>query len=310
MGNKDDKSVIHDWLDRLEKIIEEEARLAGLFQHSTLIGTAREFIIQNILKRCLPPVIHYGSGKIFDSNGNYSKQIDLVIFDSRFPCLEINNGAGLYPIEGVIATVEIKSTITKGAIKDALNNQSSVQDLTPKFINSTSIIKSIRAIIDKGVAKDIAEREVAYSFCPSTYIFSFNSKIRKKALANSIYDWCIDNQIPEVCNGICVKLPRIILAGNTLAMLSDGFQSINPGEDVIEEWKRTEGKDDYKHVVGVWDVVRRFGWFAQHLIFDVCNRIGLGHAGIKIDYEVQQYLIQGNYFKKEMERKTARYCLF
>ena len=164
--------------------------------------------------------------------------------------------------------------------------------------------------MDKGFSKDLAEREVAYSLCPSTYIFSFNTKIKKKALAGSIVDWCEENHIPEVCNGLCIKLPRIIVAGKTLAILRDGFQSINPGEDVIEDWKKSEGKKNYKHVVGVWDVGRRFGWFAQHLIFDVCNRIGLRHAGINIDYGVQQYLVQGNYFKNEMEGKNARYCFF
>jgi len=313
MENTDKKLIIHDWLDSLGKSLEKEAELAGLLEHPTMIGTAREFIIQNILKRCLPPIIHYGSGKIFDSDGGYSKQIDLIIFDPRFPCLEITKGSGLYPIEGVIATIEIKSTITRSEIWKALDNQMSVLERSPKIIDPDRGKRNsaIQNIIKKGMPERRAEREVSYKYWPSTYVFSFNTKLKKQALSDKLDKWCKANFIPESQDGICLKFPRIIVAGKTIALLSDGFISIDPGKDVVAQWKKSENKEEYKHLIGVWDVERRFGWFAQHLIFDVCNRIGLMHSGIsKIDYAVEQYLVKSDYFRKEMNGEKAYYCLY
>ncbi len=100
------------WFDKREAVLSQEAELAGLLEHSTMIGTAREFMVKRVLKSIMPPSIHVGTGKVIDYQDNVSRQQDIVLFDHRFPLFEIDSGVGMYPLEGVIATIEVKSTLT------------------------------------------------------------------------------------------------------------------------------------------------------------------------------------------------------
>ena len=106
------EKVIANWLDSQDEIITAEASLAGLLEHGTAIGNAREFFINRVLRTILPPIVHVGTGVVFGEAAK-SKQIDVVLYDSRFPVYEIEPGFGMYPIEGVICTIEIKSFLDK-----------------------------------------------------------------------------------------------------------------------------------------------------------------------------------------------------
>jgi len=110
--NKEIESV-QQWFDHFEITLSHEAKQAGLLEHSSLVGSAREFIVKRVLQSILPPIVHIGSGKVLDFHGKRSRQIDIIVFDSRFPVFEIQSGIGIYPLEGVIATIEVKSTLTK-----------------------------------------------------------------------------------------------------------------------------------------------------------------------------------------------------
>src|SRR5205823_4640495 len=103
-----DTKRIQTWFDRLETTLETEAKQAGLLEHSTMVGSAREFLVKRVLRSILPPLLHIGSGKIIDATGRSSNQVDIILYDSRFPVFEIESGVGLYPIEGVLGTIEVK----------------------------------------------------------------------------------------------------------------------------------------------------------------------------------------------------------
>ena len=111
--------LIRDWFNFLEDTLHNEAKLAGLLDHGTMIGSAREFFVTRILRSILPPFLHVGTGKVFASNGETSKQIDVVVYDPRFPVFEIQAGFGMYPVEGVIATIEVKSTLSDDELNAA-----------------------------------------------------------------------------------------------------------------------------------------------------------------------------------------------
>jgi hypothetical protein len=89
--------LIRDWLNCQEDTLRAEAKLAGLLGHSCMIGNAREFLVSKVLRSILPPSVHIGTERVIDSVGQVSNQVDIILYDSRFPVFEIQPGIGLYP---------------------------------------------------------------------------------------------------------------------------------------------------------------------------------------------------------------------
>ncbi|MGV7223565.1 MAG: DUF6602 domain-containing protein [Nitrospinales bacterium] len=307
-GKKSD--VVQKWLDQSEINLAHEAEQVGLFEHSVMVGTAREFIIKRVLKTILPPVVHFGSGKVFDANGKKSRQIDIIIYDSRFPVFEIESGIGIYPIEGVIATIEVKSTITNKSLHEALENSMSLIQLTPGLEDQSPWETRIKGLIKKGTPPKDALQQGCFEFIPATYIYAFNTKLRKKALANSTSNWFNLKQNPAVGNdGLCAVLPRVIVAGCSVGLLHDGYCKIDPGESIVSEWEKENGSEP-RHKMSFWDTNRRFGWLMMHLIHTVCSRVGLTHATSGAKYGIDQYLNIDEYFEKDISGKSAWHNLW
>ncbi len=262
------------WFDQLEATLLQEAKQAGLLEHGTLIGTAREFLIKRVLKSILPPSIHIGTGKIIDAYGKASKQIDVVLFDSRFPLFEIHSGVGMYPIEGVIAVIEVKSTLTRRELFNALENTRSLINLTPGIERAPFWKQHIDELIKTGLNEDDAKRKAYFELIPASYIFSFSTKLRKRGLSNAVDEWFNKKKQPSVSEGLCAILPRAIVAGPSIGLLHDGLFNIDPGKDIMQKWQEKTGSTP-KHIMSFWDTKHCFGWLAVHLIHTICARTGL-----------------------------------
>ncbi|MBU3262213.1 hypothetical protein KPG71_19540 [Roseovarius sp. PS-C2] len=107
----------------------DEAAGAG---HPGLIGAARETPARLQLERVLPGNIGIGSGIVVDSFGGLSKQQDIVIFEKHLcPVFSINDTpeATYYPIEGVLAVGEVKSSLDRAKLEDAFSKIQSVKSL-------------------------------------------------------------------------------------------------------------------------------------------------------------------------------------
>jgi hypothetical protein len=99
----------------------EHASVAGT---PSLIGAARENPARKQLEKLLPAFVAAGSGIVIDSFGAKSSQQDIVFYERDFcPVYSINDTpeATYFPIEGVIATGEVKSVVDKATLFDALN---------------------------------------------------------------------------------------------------------------------------------------------------------------------------------------------
>ena len=97
-----------------------------------LVGEAREMAILKKLEKLLPPAIGVGTGCVIDSFGNTSKQMDVILFEKEYcPVFSINDSpkASYYPCEGVLATGEIKSELTKKELLDIFKKSKSVKGL-------------------------------------------------------------------------------------------------------------------------------------------------------------------------------------
>ena len=124
------ENVFGRWLHGLDKVLKAESELVGEFQHNPTVGGIREFLVKNILERILPRSVTVETGKVIDHRGGISKQIDIILFDSRVPCLRSPGGPGLFPVEGVFATIEVKTCLrSQKDVVDALDNCFSVISL-------------------------------------------------------------------------------------------------------------------------------------------------------------------------------------
>ena len=177
------------WFDSLERVMIEEAKIAGLFEHGGTVGSAREFIISRCLRSFLPTGVEIGSGEVIDSSGNRSKQIDIVIYDPRFPALRSGAG-GLYLIEGVIATIEVKSTMNPERLRESLDNCVSVSRLQPKGREPSEKAAYLKGLIQlRNCDKNAAEHQFWLEMSPATYIYAFRSELSLKTTVDVFKDW-------------------------------------------------------------------------------------------------------------------------
>jgi len=99
------------------------ANAAATVTHTGVKGLIREVLLRDLFRPLLPADLGVGTGQIATSNGNLSPEVDVVIYDRRIlPPVLFENVIGLFPIESVLATVEIKSKLTATELTSAYKN--------------------------------------------------------------------------------------------------------------------------------------------------------------------------------------------
>lgn len=90
-----------------------EARSAEGTTHSGVKGSILEILLSKLFRPLLPSDIGVGTGQIIDSFGNPpSHQIDIVIYNKEIlPPVLIDGYVGIFPIESVLYTIEVKTTL-------------------------------------------------------------------------------------------------------------------------------------------------------------------------------------------------------
>jgi len=88
--------------------------------HDLTKGELKELFVSKVLRSFLTGQFGIGSGIVLNRNGNQSRQMDIVVYDNRIilPFIQEQN-IGVYPAESVIATIEVKTTLDKGAVEKA-----------------------------------------------------------------------------------------------------------------------------------------------------------------------------------------------
>ena len=99
----------------------EQARAASAFTHQGVKGAVLEILIGELFKPLLPSDIGVGTGQIIDSyKSPMSGQIDIILFDrSILPPVLIDEKTGIFPIESVLYTIEVKTTLNATELSSA-----------------------------------------------------------------------------------------------------------------------------------------------------------------------------------------------
>lgn len=107
----------------------------------SLIGAAKEHPARLQLARLLPEGIGVGCGIVIDSYGGVSRQQDIIVYEKLSPVFTHNETpeASYFPVEGVIAAGEVKSTLGKAELADAFAKSKSVKVLRRRAIATEDI---------------------------------------------------------------------------------------------------------------------------------------------------------------------------
>ncbi len=86
--------------------------LTGGVAHDGEKGAFREFFVAQLIRPLLPHQFAVGSGVVVAADGAQSRQTDVLIFDRRLlPPILLAGDRGLFPIDSVLAAIEVKSEI-------------------------------------------------------------------------------------------------------------------------------------------------------------------------------------------------------
>ena len=93
-------------------------------------GQLRENFIETVLMRHLPSRTQVAlNAQILDINDQRSQEQDIVLYRDDFPKIKMGNTPDLLLAESVIATFQVKSTLTRANFREDLNKVESVRSL-------------------------------------------------------------------------------------------------------------------------------------------------------------------------------------
>jgi hypothetical protein len=118
-------------MERLHDDIERRLSTAReAFGHAPSKGDASESVWLDLLTTYLPQRYQAAGAHVVDSDGNFSDQIDVVIFDRQYSPFIFNfEGQKIIPAESVYAVFEAKQTINADLLKYAREKCASVRKL-------------------------------------------------------------------------------------------------------------------------------------------------------------------------------------
>lgn len=219
--------IIRKWATSVEESIWKLSEMGSLASHKGVIGDAREGLFRETLLKYLPKTVDVGSGQIIDSNGSMSKQTDVIISRGDTLKIPLSMEVSVYPVEAVLAAIEIKSSFNRTTLTEAVKNLKTISSLgfmmtVPDPRNDQQ--KEKEYLSEEDVKSLFPWTEVTY---PSTYVYSFSSDIKDvgRKLANKIFQVSLDLDIE------LESFPSVIAFPGAVIIKNDGFL-IN--EDAIQ----------------------------------------------------------------------------
>lgn len=121
------------WSGVLQRLQAEVSVFNRLILHQGERGRENEQALSRVLEGLVPRRLGIGTGMLFDIEGKYSKQTDLVLFDQvDAPTILAQTTQLLHPVEQVTICIEVKTTLDKEEIEDAAAKKGSIRSLTQK----------------------------------------------------------------------------------------------------------------------------------------------------------------------------------
>lgn len=139
--------MLKSHLNAIESVLLSQSKAASSAGHPNLRGGPREWFIKEFLSSHLPGTLEVGQGEVIDCEsqprppqGQYRPQVDIVLYKRDLPKIFLAKDHSAFFAEGVLATIEVKSKLTKKDVKRAcevsLTNKSLKRNMPHKAIGS------------------------------------------------------------------------------------------------------------------------------------------------------------------------------
>jgi hypothetical protein len=117
-------------MERLARGLRDSLEATGAIEHALTRGEIRETEVIDGLRPHLPARFRLATGEVVNADGARSRQQDVIVSDGLVgtPFLA-RGGIGVFPVEIVYATLQVKSRISVSTVADAIENVSSVKRL-------------------------------------------------------------------------------------------------------------------------------------------------------------------------------------
>jgi hypothetical protein len=164
-------------------------------------GRIAEEIIKGVLLRTLPKRFSVGTGVIVSAAGDVSAQTDIIIYENfhNSPLLS-EFGPGVYPVEIVYATVEVKSVLTKAELRKSID---AIQRIRTVGKERHYIVPTV--VVDASGGSKVQNAKRTLGVPPRSYIVAFT----QSGLGRTYEDFkkrlcgCLDEQ-DRFVHGVCV----------------------------------------------------------------------------------------------------------
>jgi len=122
------KPVLYSYFHKTADVLLAEYERSKEQKASSNLGKNREHFCSEFLSKVLPPKLFIKSGEVWDSYGNKTGQLDIVVLRDDAPCLHIGSD-NIYLAEGIFGVIEVKSNLTKEKLMEAGETLSKVENL-------------------------------------------------------------------------------------------------------------------------------------------------------------------------------------
>lgn len=119
-------------LNSCETVLLSQFEVASNAGSSVNKGTPREAFVGHFLRHHLSERLAVGQGEVIDCDskpGESRPQMDVVVYHGSFPKLQLGGGISAFLAESVVATLEVKSTLTKEEMKKSIRAAAALKRL-------------------------------------------------------------------------------------------------------------------------------------------------------------------------------------
>lgn len=149
--------MLKSHLDAVERHLLQISQIPANSGHTLHKGTPREAFIKEFLVNHLSERVAIGTGEIIDAKskpGERRNQIDVVIYKRDYPKIDFGGGINGYLAESVVATIEVKSILTKPELETAIKTARTIKALERNIITSFTTGYQPPSILNYVVAYD------------------------------------------------------------------------------------------------------------------------------------------------------------
>lgn len=147
------------------------AEIRATFDHAGTKGQhVEEEVFRSFLRQYLPRRLEIGNGEVVDTLGARSSQTDIIIVTEDHPFTFTQDLPGLFFVEGVCAAGEVKTTVDRNQLQDAVQKGRRFKSLKPRRAEGTLF------------AGNAADRDRFYT-SPPYFLVATESKISLESLS-------------------------------------------------------------------------------------------------------------------------------